>query len=110
MLIVGTNLHIVNMTKVFLSSNFDMKDLGETDVILGISEQNGLVLTQSHYVEKLLKKFNHFDVEPVKTPYDPSFHLKKNKGSSVRQSNKLKSLEFNVYNALYSARYSICCK
>jgi len=31
----------------------------------------------------MLKKFNQFDVTPVRTPYDPNSHLKKNKGSSV---------------------------
>ena len=37
-----------------------------------------MVLTQSHYVEKLLKKFNYFDVKLVSTPYDLSIKLKKN--------------------------------
>jgi len=36
MLIFGTNLKIINDTKLFLSSNFDMKDMGEVDVILEI--------------------------------------------------------------------------
>jgi len=36
MLIFGTNLEIINNTKSFLSCNFDMKDMGEVDVILEI--------------------------------------------------------------------------
>ncbi|GJS35543.1 zinc finger, CCHC-type containing protein [Tanacetum coccineum] len=36
MLIFGTDLEQVQMTKKLLSENFDMKDLGEVDVILGI--------------------------------------------------------------------------
>lgn len=36
-------------------------------------------------MEKVLKKFNSFDVVPVRTPYDPSIHLKKNRGPSVSQ-------------------------
>ncbi|KAL8156771.1 hypothetical protein AgCh_001759 [Apium graveolens] len=88
MLIFGTNIDVVNTSKAFLSSCFDMKDLGEADVILGIKitrNSYGLSLNQSHYVEKILKKFNQFDCTPVKTPYDPSIHLKKNKGHSVSQ-------------------------
>jgi hypothetical protein len=46
----------------------------------------GFSLSQSHYIEKMLKKFNQFDVTPARTPYDPSIHLKKNKGSSVSQN------------------------
>ena len=37
-----------------------------------------MVLTQSHYVEKLLKKFNYFDVKLISTPFDSSIELKKN--------------------------------
>ncbi|GJR62246.1 hypothetical protein Tco_1504408 [Tanacetum coccineum] len=44
-----------------------MKDIGEADVILGIKikrENKGIVITQSHYIEKILKKFNHEDCSP----------------------------------------------
>jgi hypothetical protein len=89
MLIFGTNLDRVNETKSFLSSKFEMKDMGEADVILGVKIKrtpNGICLSQAHYVEKLLKKFNSFDVDPVRTPYDPSIHLRKNNGDPVSQS------------------------
>ena len=42
-------------------------------------------MCQSHYIEKILKRFNCFDVLPVRTPYDPNIHLKKNKCESVSQ-------------------------
>ena len=61
-LIFDSNMHFINDVKSFLSSNFDMKDLGPLDVILGITlikKNDDMVLTQSHYVEKLLKKFNY---------------------------------------------------
>ena len=37
-----------------------MKDLGEADVILNIKlikDENGITLSQSHYVEKILSRF-----------------------------------------------------
>jgi len=71
MLILGTNLLVVNETKKLLSSLFEMKDMGEADVILEIKIQKtntGFSLSQSHYIEKMLKKFNQFDVMPVRTP------------------------------------------
>ena len=86
MLILGTDMDVVKSTKDLLSSNFDKKDLGEVDVILGIKiirTSEGITLSQSHYVEKVLKKFNHFDCDPVRTPYDPSIQLKKNRGSPI---------------------------
>ncbi len=36
-LIFGTNLEVMNEVKLFLSQNFDMKDLGVPDVILTLS-------------------------------------------------------------------------
>lgn len=88
MLIFGTNLCAINETKRILSSLFEMKDLGEADVILGIKlikTKSGFSLSQSHYIEKVLKNFNSFDVVLVRTPYDPSIHLKKNRGPNVSQ-------------------------
>jgi hypothetical protein len=60
-LILGTSLDVIKETKDFLSNNFEMKDLGEADVILNIKllrEGNGgITLVQSHYVEKVLSRF-----------------------------------------------------
>ena len=54
MLIVGSNDKMIKSTKDMLKSKFDMKDMGLADVILGIKiirTQNGLVLSQAHYVD-----------------------------------------------------------
>nr|GEV82153.1 hypothetical protein [Tanacetum cinerariifolium] len=80
--------HIVDETKKFLSSRFSMKDIGEADVILGIKikrENKGIVTTQSHYIEKILKKFNREDCSPVSTPMDSEEKLKPNIGKPVDQ-------------------------
>ncbi|KAL0423210.1 UNVERIFIED_CONTAM: Retrovirus-related Pol polyprotein from transposon TNT 1-94 [Sesamum radiatum] len=69
-----------------LESKFDMKDLGEADVILVVKirkTENGFSLRQSHYIEKILKRFNCHEEIPVRTPYDPSICLKKNNGDGV---------------------------
>ena len=79
---------IIN-TKSFLRSKFDMKDLGEAKVILGIKitrTLNGLNLSQEHYIEKILKRFEHFGCKPLLTPNDPSSQLKKNRKHSVAQT------------------------
>ena len=58
-----------------------MKDLGKAELIIGIKITrafNGLnYLSQDHYVEKIFKRFEHFDCKPVSTPYDPNSQLKK---------------------------------
>ena len=69
--------------KDFSSQSFEMKDLGEVDVILNIKlvkeSIGGMTLTQSHYVEKVLSRFRYSDYKPVSTPYDANLILRKNK-------------------------------
>ncbi|GJW78241.1 hypothetical protein Tco_0139923 [Tanacetum coccineum] len=62
--------------------------LTEADVILGIRikhESNGIEISQSYYIEKVLKKFNYFDCTPVSTPMDISEKLMPNNGHAVSQ-------------------------
>ena len=75
MLIFGTNLLVVINTKIFLRSKFDIKDLGKAEVILEIKitrTLNGLNHSKEHYIEMILKRFEHFDCKPVSTPYNPN--------------------------------------
>jgi hypothetical protein len=73
---------VIEEVKHFLSNNFEMKDLGEADVILNIKlsrdSDGGVTLLQSHYVEKVLSRFGYSDCTPSPTPYDPSVSLSKN--------------------------------
>ncbi|GKB17639.1 zinc finger, CCHC-type containing protein [Tanacetum coccineum] len=88
MLIFGTDQNQVDKTKKFLSSKFSMKDMGEANFFLVIKikrENKGIVITQSHYIEKILKKFNREDCSPVSTPMDPVEKLKPNTGKPVDQ-------------------------
>ena len=54
-LIFGTSLNVIKEVKDLLSNNFEMKDLGEADVILNVKllrdGNSGVTLSQSHYVE-----------------------------------------------------------
>ena len=62
MLIFGTNMKDVCETKKYLSAMCQMKYLNEVDAILGIKikrHSEGFALCQSHYVEKVLQRFEH---------------------------------------------------
>lgn len=88
LLICGSSLDLIVETKSLLSQNFDMKDLGEANVILGMKitrTESGITLDQSHYIEKILKRYNYFDRRPACTPSDPQVKLLKNNGVAVRQ-------------------------
>jgi hypothetical protein len=60
-------------TKGFLSSYFDMKDLGEASYVLGIEihrdRRNRVIgFSQKLYIEKVLKKFNVHKCNPTPAP------------------------------------------
>jgi hypothetical protein len=83
-LIFGTSIDV----KSFLSQSFDMKDLGEADVILNIKlikGENEITTKQSHYVENILNCFGFSDSKASLTPYDPSLKLHKNRGQGINQ-------------------------
>src|SRR5438132_6367936 len=81
-LIFGMSLNLIKDVKDFLFENFEMKDLGEADVILNIKllreDDGGIILVQSHYVEKVLSRFGFSDCKSAPTPYDPSVLIRKN--------------------------------
>jgi hypothetical protein len=64
-LIFGSSLSVIEEVKKFLSNNFEMKDLGEDDIILNIKllreGDGGVTLLQSPYVEKVLSGFRYSD-------------------------------------------------
>jgi hypothetical protein len=64
-LVFGSSLKVIEEVTKFLSNNFEMKDLGEADVILNIKllreGDGGVTLLQSHYVKKVLSHFRFSD-------------------------------------------------
>ena len=90
MLIFGTSLKVICETKKFLGFKFDMKNLGEVEVIQGIKitrTPNVLNFIKS----TMLRKFEPFNYKPMSTSYDPNSQLRKNRKHSVTLS-MLKSL------------------
>ena len=78
MLIASSDDKMIISTKNMLNSRFDMKDIGLTDVILGIKikrTSDGLILSQSHYVDNILEKFDKDNFGIAKTSVDVTLHL-----------------------------------
>ncbi|KAL8160866.1 hypothetical protein V2J09_012355 [Rumex salicifolius] len=62
-LIAGSDLSLLKETKSFLSSNFEMKDMGEASYVIGIEisrdrSQRTLGLSQKAYISKVLERFS----------------------------------------------------
>ena len=99
-LIMGSNNEIIKTTKDMFNNKFDMKDLGVVDVIPGIKISKtsyGLILSQSHYIEKILKKFKQNDSSPMRTHVDVNLHQSKNNGKSLSQQEYAQAIGSLMY-------------
>ena len=72
-LLIGNDVSILQSVKIWLSKNFSMIDLGEATYILGIKiyrdrSKRLLGLSQSTYIDKMLKRFS---MEQSKREYVP---------------------------------------
>ena len=89
MLIVGRDDKMITSNKNISNLRFDMKDLGLVDVILGIKIKTktsyGLILSQSHYIDNILGKFDKDNYGIAITPVNETLHLSKIKVESVSQ-------------------------
>jgi len=89
MLVFGTCDDIVFKTKKFLGSKFEMKEMGEASVMLGvrvIRKGDSILLSQEQYTKKILRKFGYYDFKSVSTPYDGNSKLKKSIEESISQT------------------------
>ena len=61
-----------------LQKHFEVKSLGQPSIIIGVKihQDNNLIeISQTHYIETLLKKYGLQDANPVSTPMDPNIKL-----------------------------------
>ena len=104
MLIVGSDDKMITFIKNMLNSKIDMKDLGLAD-ILGIRikrTSDELILSQSHYVDNILGKFdkNNFDI--VRTSIDVTLQFSKNKAECVSQAEYSRVIDSLIYLMSYT--------
>jgi hypothetical protein len=72
-LLAGNDKDMIVTTKGWLSSNFEMKDMGEADYILGVKifkdrSKKLLGLSQQTYIKKILERFQMNDCKPIDNP------------------------------------------
>ncbi|GJU73976.1 zinc finger, CCHC-type containing protein [Tanacetum coccineum] len=97
---------VINQSHKCVYFKFDKSRHGEADVILGIRikrEEKGITITQSHYIEEILKKFKCDDCCRVSTPLDPTIKLMPNTCRAVDQLEYSKAIGCLIY-AMTSTR------
>ncbi|WRX11051.1 Reverse transcriptase [Theobroma cacao] len=81
-LLIGNGIPLLQSTKIWLSKQFSMKDLGETTYILGIKiyrdrSKRLLGLSQSLYIDKVLKRFSMMESKKGHLPMSQGIYLSK---------------------------------
>ena len=78
MIITGDDLNGIQELKVFLSRQFEMKDLGHLSYFLGLEithSTDGLYVTQAKYASELLSRAGLTNSKTVDTPVELNAHL-----------------------------------
>ena len=112
-LLIGNDIEMLSAVKVWLSNTFSMKDLGEATYILGIRiyrdrARRLIGLSQSLYLEKVLKRFNMEDSKKGLLPVRHGIHL--SKGMSPKTPDERERMAKVPYaSAIGSLMYAMLC-
>ena len=87
-LLIGNNTEFLDSIKGYLNKNFSMKDLGKAAYILGIKiyrdrSRRLIGLSQSAYIDKVLKRFNMQDAKKGFLPMSHGISLSKTQSPST---------------------------
>nr|KYP42748.1 Retrovirus-related Pol polyprotein from transposon TNT 1-94 [Cajanus cajan] len=113
MLVVGPNKDQIQELKAQLAREFDMKDLGPANKILGMQihrdrKNRRIWLSQKNYLLKVLRRFNMQDCKPISTPLPVNYKL----SSSMSPSNEAERMEMSrvpYASAVGSLMYAMIC-
>lgn len=113
MLVAGPNKDRVQELKAQLAREFDMKDLGPANKILGMQihrdrKDRKIWLSQKNYLKKILRRFNMQDCKPISTPLPVNYKL----SSVMCPSNEAERIEMSrvpYASAVGSLMFAMIC-
>nr|GEU91101.1 retrovirus-related Pol polyprotein from transposon TNT 1-94 [Tanacetum cinerariifolium] len=113
MLAAGPNKDRINKLKAQLAREFEMKDLGPANKILGMKIHRDRVsrkiwLSQKSYVKKILQRFNMQDCKPISTPF-PSNVMLSSKMSPSSEKEKMEMSRVPYASAVGSLMLVMIC-
>ena len=112
-LLIGNDVSTLQSVKICLSKNFFMKDLGEVTYILGIKiyrdrSKRLLGLSQSTYIDKMLKRFSMEQPKRGNIPMTHGITLSKSTCSKTQDERTHMSITLYA-SAIGSIMYSMLC-
>ena len=110
--IIGTNKEILEVIEL-LKKEFEMKDLGKTKYCLGLQIEhmpNGILVHQSNYTERVLKRFNMDNANPLSTPMVVrSLNIDKDPFRPCEENEEVLGSEVPYLNAIGALMYLTNC-
>jgi hypothetical protein len=113
LLLACNTMAYLNEVKQKLHNEYEMKDLGEANYVLGIQiERNRQIheiyLNQQQYVQSVLERFRMLDCKPVSTPMEPHIRLTKSlPPSTEKEKQEIESIPYQ--SAVGSLMYAMTC-
>ncbi|KAL4271938.1 hypothetical protein GQ457_13G028490 [Hibiscus cannabinus] len=113
MLVTGPNKDHIEELKARLAREFEMKDLGPANKILGMQihrdrSNRKIWLSQKNYLKKILSRFNMQDCKPISTPLPINFKV----SSSMSPSSEEERMEMSrvpYASAVGSLMFAMIC-
>ena len=112
-LLIGNDIPMLQSVKLWLSNKFSMKDLGEASYILGIKiyrdrSKRMLGLSQSRYIDLILKRFSMDGSKRGYLPMSQGIHLsKKMSPKTPEERNRMSSIPYA--STVGSIMYAMLC-
>ncbi|KAK1605488.1 hypothetical protein QYE76_029161 [Lolium multiflorum] len=112
-LLIGNDIELLSSIKGYLNKSFSMKDLGEAAYILGIKiyrdrSRRLIGLSQSTYLDKILKKFRMDESKKGFLPMLPGKVLSKTQGPATADERERMS-KIPYASAVGSIMYAMLC-
>ena len=112
-LLIGNNVGVMSSIKVWLLSQFDMKDLGEANFILGIKlwqdlKNKMLDLSPAGYIDKVLEQFSMQNSKKGLLPFSHGVPLFDDQRPKIQEEeNMMRQVPYAL--AVGSLMYAILC-
>jgi hypothetical protein len=112
-LLIGNDIELLSSVKGYLNNSFSMKDLGEASYILGIKiyrdrSRRLIGLSQSTYLDKILKKFRMDESKKGFLPMLPGKVLSKTQGPATAEERE-RMTNIPYASAVGSIMYAMLC-
>ena len=112
-LLIGNDVELLKSVKDYLNSKFSMKDLGEAAYILGIKiyrdrSRRLIGLSQSTYLDKILKKFRMDESKKGFLPMLQGTKLSKTQSPATAEDREVMNLK-PYASAIGSIMYAMLC-